>query len=344
MNRAVLLLILLILPCLNLLAHVRVLAIGISEYPESSGWNRLNADNDVRLMKTIFPNAEVLENREATRSGIESRLKDLAKNVARGDTVIIHFSGHGQQIITEKSGEEIDRVDEAIVPYDAAKCKSVNYKGDKHITDDVFGKEMEDIRKAAGPEGLVIALIDACHSDSMERGTERKGEIYRGTEEIFGAEEMSASAISKLSEAYHNQEQHSLEDTPGMGKAIYISACESDRRNYEVVVDNIGYGSLTYYFVKAYKEKGMGDLSTLLSAIYDGMKKDTVLQFHGQLPAIRNNIGWEAPMDRNPDIPEPDGRKNTPGNKLNPAAIAGMTAGALIIILTVLWMIGRKRK
>lgn len=111
MNRILLSILLYLFFSVCVHANVRVLSIGVSDYPETSGWNKLNAHNDVELMRSIFPDAILLENVSATRSGIEAQLKALALNAAIGDTVIIHFSGHGQQIITINSADEIDRVE-----------------------------------------------------------------------------------------------------------------------------------------------------------------------------------------------------------------------------------------
>lgn len=343
MNRILLSILLCLFSCVCS-ANVRVLSIGVSEYPETSGWNKLNAHNDVELMRSIFPNTILLENASATRSGIEVQLKALANNVAKGDTVIIHFSGHGQQIITTNSTDEIDGVDEAIVPYDAAKRKMSLYEGQNHLTDDTFGKAIDNIRKSVGPSGLVIAMIDACHSDSMDKGTENNGEIYRGTDEIFGSENMTGAEISKLKETYHNQEESSLNESPDMSDIIYMSACKSDQRNYEVIVDDIGYGSLTYYFVEAYKEKGLDNLNEFLSAIYSGMKSDKILQFHGQIPAIRNTIGWGRTPNIIPSIPEVRPISDTPKSYLTQTFMVSLIAVALIIIFIAICIMRMKKK
>ena len=305
MIRNYILFILLLLTHIYSSANVRVLSIGISEYPKSSGWNKLNAHNDVELMRNIFPDAILLENVSATRSGIETQLKALALNAAKGDTVIIHFSGHGQQIITTNSADEIDGVDEAIVPFDAAKRKTSSYNGQNHLTDDAFGKAIDYIRKSVGPSGLVIALIDACHSDSMDKGTDNHKEIFRGTDEIFGVEKMSEEKISSLRDSYHNQDDTSLKASTDMSNVVYLSACRSDQRNYEIVVGGNGYGSLTYYFCEEYKNNGISDLPVFLSAIYYGMENNQTLKFHGQVPSIRNTIGWEAPSKVVTPLPKP---------------------------------------
>lgn len=344
MNRIILSILLCLLSFVCNQANVRVLSIGVSDYPESSGWNTLNANNDVELIKELFPNTTILENSSATRSGIESQIKLLKSNTAKGDTVIIHFSGHGQQIIISNSNNEVDCVDEAIVPYDAAKRKTNSYYGQNHLTDDVFGRYIDEIRIAAGPSGLVIAVIDACHSDSMDKDADQSGDIYRGTDEIFGSESMSDNEISKLREAYHNQEETSLAKSSDMSDVIYLSACRSDQRNYEVVVGDKGYGSLTYYFCKAYTNKGIFDLPAFLTALYDGMKGDNTLQFHGQLPSIRNTIGWVAPTQVISTPLEPPTAPNESDDSYNQTVIWGIIAIAFTVIFIALWILRMKKK
>lgn len=344
MNRIILSILLCLYFCVCSYANVSVLSIGVSDYPEASGWNKLNSHNDVELMRRIFPNAILLENASSTRSGIEKQLKALADNSSKGDTVIIHFSGHGQQIITTNSTAEIDGVDEAIVPFDAAKRKTKSYNGQNHLTDDDFGNAIGNIRKVVGPSGLVIAIIDACHSDSMDKDTDQSGDIYRGTDEIFGSENMSDAEISSLRETYHNQEDNSLVKSSDMSNVIYLGACRSDQRNYEVVVSDKGYGSLTYYFCEVYKNKGITNLPAFLSAIYSGMENDKTLKFHGQVPFIRNTIGWNAPSKVIAPLPAtPNGPDETDGPS-NQTVIWVIIASASIVIFIALWITRKKKK
>lgn len=315
MKRFNVLLILMATLCIGVIANVRVLSICISEYPESSGWNKINAHNDVELIKSLFPNAVFLENSAASHSEIVRQLKELTKNVGIGDTVIIHFSGHGQQILTQYSAEEADGVDEAIVPYDAGKRKTPSYQGQNHLTDDAFGNIVDRLRKSVGSNGLIIAVIDACHSDSMDKDAGDSKEMYRGTDEIFGADNMSDEEIASLREVYHKQDMTPLTVSTEMGNVIYLSACRSDQRNYEIYADGKCYGSLTYYFCKSYKNTGLSDLPTFLSALYSGMNNDKTLKFHGQRPAIRNTIGWAAPAKVPIVIKVPQGNtESTEGN------------------------------
>lgn len=338
MKRLCLILILALFSYIGLLANVRVLSIGISEYPESSGWKKLNAHNDVLLIKAIFPSAISLEDNQATLYGIKDLLSNLSNTAAKGDTIIIHFSGHGQQILTSTSNDEIDGVDEAIIPYNAGKRKTTSYRGENHLTDNSFGIAIDRFRRTVGPKGLVIAVIDACHSDSMDKTADDDKEIYRGTDEIFGAENLRDEKIDSLREVYHNQDSSALVTLPDMSNVIYISACRSDQRNYEVVEDGKGYGSLTYYFSEAYRRVGLSDMMEFLTTIYSGMQNDKTLQFHGQVPSIRNTIGWEAPVKIIPLDPQPQSPPTTPeGNRITLWIWSLIVLIPLIIVIS-LWI------
>ena len=338
MKRLCLILILALFSYIGLLANVRVLSIGISEYPESSGWNKLNAHNDVLLIKAVFPSAISLEDNQATLYGIKDLLSNLSNTAAKGDTIIIHFSGHGQQILTSTSNDEIDGVDEAIIPYNAGKRMTTSYRGENHLTDNSFGIAIDRLRRTVGPQGLVIAVIDACHSDSMDKTADDAKEIYRGTDEIFGAENLPDEKIDSLREAYHNQDSSALATLPDMSNVIYISACRSDQRNYEVVEDGKGYGSLTYYFSEAYRRVGLLDMMEFLTTIYSGMQNDKTLQFHGQVPSIRNTIGWEAPVKIIPLEPQPQSPPTTPeGNRITLWIWSLIVLIPLIIVIS-LWI------
>lgn len=338
MKRSCLILILALFSYIGLIANVRVLSIGISEYPESSGWNKLNAHNDVLLIKAVFPSAVSLEDNQATLYRIKVLLSNLSNTAAQGDTIIIHFSGHGQQILTSTSNDEIDGVDEAIIPYNAGKRKTASYRGENHLTDNSFGVAIDRIRRTVGPKGLVIAVIDACHSDSMDKTADGAKEIYRGTDEIFGAENLPDEKIDSLREAYHNQDSSALATLPDMSNVIYISACRSDQRNYEVVEDGRGYGSLTYYFSEACRRVGLLDMMEFLTTIYSGMQNDKTLQFHGQVPSIRNTIGWEAPVKIIPLEPQPQSPPTTPeGNRIT-LWIWSLTVLIPLIIVISLWI------
>lgn len=87
-----------------------------------------------------------------TRKNILEGFKNLVRVSKPGDSVFIHFSGHGGRVI-DLNGDEDDGYDETLIP--------VDYKRAGHIVDD----EIYDILVRPMSKGvLVTALIDCCHS------------------------------------------------------------------------------------------------------------------------------------------------------------------------------------
>lgn len=327
--------------CFHISAKVKTLSICIGEYPPESGWNALGADNDARLIKEIFPNATIISNSNATHNVILKSLNDLTTQVAKGDTVIVHFSGHGQQILSANSKDEADLVDEALVPYDAVKRKSATYQGNAHITDDIFGKAIAELRKNAGDTGLVIAVIDACHSDSMDKGENSSNDTYRGTDEIFGAESLSQDSIESLRKLYYTKDESQVAQSEGMSDVIFISACDTHQRNYEIVNEDTSYGSLTYYFCNTVEKEGFANITEFLSTLYENMTSDKVMKFHGQKPVMRNTIGWSAPED---DSYLPLEQQSVSSNVNSENRYWWYVIGIVVILLLIIVVLCRKRK
>lgn len=153
------------------MAKKRALLIGISHYPQTPKsnpctWTNIHGCNDVRLLRGTLQKQgfriTTLTNAQATASHIRRALKRLCQQAAKGDMVVIHFSGHGQPF-EDLSGDEADGWDEAIVPYDAKKCYSRTYTGQCHIIDDELERYINSLRTTVGPRGFVYVVLDACH-------------------------------------------------------------------------------------------------------------------------------------------------------------------------------------
>lgn len=159
------------------MAKKRALLIGISHYPQTTRnnpctWTNIHGSNDVRLLRGTLQKQgfriTTLTNAQATASHIRRALKRLCQQAAKGNMVVIHFSGHGQPF-EDLSGDEADGWDEAIVPYDAKKCYSRTYTGRCHIIDDELERYINSLRTTVGPRGFVYVVLDACHMGGASR-------------------------------------------------------------------------------------------------------------------------------------------------------------------------------
>lgn len=145
------------------------LLIGIDTYKSPEVRQLRGAVNDIRLMREVLvgkfgvppANITMLENEQATHKAIVAAIKDhLIAKAKKGDVVVVHFSGHGSQM-TDSSGDEVDQLDETLVPYDSRT------EGIFDISDDEINgllKQLTDKTKN------VTFIFDSCHSGAASRG------------------------------------------------------------------------------------------------------------------------------------------------------------------------------
>jgi hypothetical protein len=87
-----------------------------------------------------------------THDNIITQMEWLIRNAKRDDSLFFYFTGHGVQV-EDKDGDEVDGLDEAILPMD--------FDGSNYILDD----RMHDILVKPLPQGTrLTAVFDCCHS------------------------------------------------------------------------------------------------------------------------------------------------------------------------------------
>lgn len=257
----------------------RALIIGIGDYPQETGWKKINGDKDIPLVEETLTangfqtaNIVTLCNRQATYSAIKKELESIISKSQQGDYIYIHFSGHGQQI-TDLNGDEEDGFDEAWITYDAqyayAKGK---YEGQNHLVDDQLNQYLHRLREKIGANGKIIVIADACHSGGGSRAEEEEDCVVRGTADAFI---IPNSQISKSNINYPVQ-------------WIFVSACNSNQNNYEYN----GNGSLTYILHSSLHElnkKTLSQLNDIIRKFY----KDPYKFRRTQTPLFEYPIGAE---------------------------------------------------
>lgn len=231
----------------------RAVIIGIGSYPAESGWSTIHGDNDVPLISGILTrkgfdskNIICLTNENATKKRIISGFNHLIAEAQSNDIIYIHFSTHGQQV-TDLDGDEVDGLDEAIIPFDARKAfmKGV-YEGKNHLIDDELNGYLSQIRRKIGKDGSLLVVIDACHSGDATRGnnTEVDTVFVRGTSDVFNLEKK----VSKPSQPKKKLDW------------IVFSATQPYQNNYEYKLNGAYFGSLSYAVQLA-----LSELSTKIS-------------------------------------------------------------------------------
>lgn len=227
------------------------LIIAVGDYPNKTGWSSISSVNDVPLIKQSLlhqgfkeENITTVINEQATKKGILTAIYTVKAKLKKGDILVIHYSGHGQQIFDD-NGDEIDDKDESIVPYDAYVKYTHFYKGENHIRDDELAKIIAGIRNKLGKNGQLLFLLDSCHSGSATRGGKT-----RGGEATFAPENWKPSKkeTPKGSDLVEDVKLNKND----AASFVMLSGASANELNYEYE----NHGSLSYCFNKAMSELG----------------------------------------------------------------------------------------
>lgn len=333
--RRLLILISLFFSVLRVTAVKRALLVGIGDYPNNSGWTFINADNDISLLKEKLSNDFIvysLKDSQATCHNIKSALSELILKSDVGDTILIHFSCHGQQMLT-KGKDEPDYLDEALIPYDAQIAASKKYHGENHLKDNELGDIISSLRKKLGRKGLVIITIDACFSDSMNKGVKKSSDvIYRGTADIFGENLISKDSLKNVLRRRKEIDTQNCMRLPNAANVVFFSACKSFQLNREVKINGKGYGSLSYAMASAFDKVKFGNLTSWLDCVYKTMREKAYFQ----TPKIRTTLNYQFPKSK---------VKTTPIQENNHDGFRHeILLGALVLTIIIGLLIWKKKK
>ncbi len=269
----------------------RALLIAIGNYnKEVTGWNPISSANDVPLVKDALvsqgfksENISVLVDEKAGYEAILQALDKLLADAQPNDVVLIHYSGHGQQI-TDDNNEEIDNFDEAMVPFDAhSRFQKGIYEGQKHIRDDEIGRRLTLLRQKVGVGGSVLLIMDSCHSGTASRGLAKT----RGTQETFN------TAPPKAGEAKAESGLFGLGDgaekqTP-MAPLVCFYGASAHELNYETKSsDGTGVGSLSLAFSDAFTN---AKPTQTYAELFDQIKIKMSVLAPRQTPQAEGNLG-----------------------------------------------------
>ncbi|MBE2246894.1 MAG: caspase family protein [Candidatus Competibacteraceae bacterium] len=239
--------------------HALIIAIG--DYDSSQGWNDISSANDVPLIKQSLigqgfkdENIAILQDKYATSKGIDIALDKLTQRVGPKDIVVIHYSGHGQQI-QDLNGDENDGYDEALVPYDAPLFAPDDYDFSRHYSDDKLGEKIFAIRQRAGRDGHVLVILDACHSGTATRGEGKR----RGSDVKCERKGYMPTAGKNDDDLMKEMGGNTRGQSTGLAKFVLISGSSAYEVNWECKDDNgKSVGSLTYSISKAFADLKSG--------------------------------------------------------------------------------------
>jgi uncharacterized caspase-like protein len=141
---------------------------GVSDYQSVN--NLTYCDDDALAMRDelmLHPewagaSVQVLIDSQASHSGIYGAILNVLDGaqppLGAGETFLFYFSGHGSQI-ADRSGEESDRYDEAICPWDAQGGNPGTF-----ISDDTLALWLAPVVDTGAH---VIVIVDSCFGGGM---------------------------------------------------------------------------------------------------------------------------------------------------------------------------------
>lgn len=265
------------------------LIVAVADYPAEGGWKPISSLNDVDLIRDALlkqgfneNDIKVITNSEAKKADIVNELGVLTKKVKKGDVVVVHFSGHGQQIADNQAKDEIDGYDESIIPFDANLYYSSTYNGENHLRDDEITVLLDGIREKLGEEGDILVILDSCHSGTATRGLAPS----RGTSVKF---EEPGYVPPKTENQEISTEIDRSTNTNVLASMVVISGASQEELNYEYLDKNshIRYGSLSFAISKALAE---AKPETTYAALFDKIKVEMSMIAPKQSPQIEGDV------------------------------------------------------
>ncbi|MDO8365495.1 MAG: caspase family protein [Saprospiraceae bacterium] len=291
------LLLVLLLVVAGSIAHAQTsrkiaLLIAVGDYPEHSGWQKINSSNDAALVREVLlrqgfkeRDITIIKEAEATRKGILRAIQKYLVDAARpGDVLYFQFSGHGQQV-ADDNGDEIDGFDEAIVPFDSPmRYGEGGNRGQYLIRDEELGKLFSQARKRIGPKGNLLVILDSCHSGTGTRGMA----TARGTDRIMADSSYIAQHI------HHESENGMLPTENGSDLAPMVAffGSSASQLNFETRDERgVSMGSLTYALCK---KLGQASASTTYRGLFDQIRMEMARIASRQQPQVEGTLDQQV--------------------------------------------------
>lgn len=321
------------------------LLIGINDYDGDRFQPLMGALNDVQLMKDVLvkrfsfkpENIRMLTNQEATHTGIQKAIQELARNISPGDFVYIHYSGHGSYTC-DLNGDE-DKTwakDSTWVSYGARKgqgkddsekpCSSVvaeiengtlmASRGQSRVSIDEYDVLDDEINiwlaKLCAKTEHVVFVSDSCHSGTVTRGGDALA--TRGV---------------PIDTRAHPMGTIDLPDAEMKG--VRVTACRDEEKAREYKEDGKVYGLFTWFFAKALDMADPGESwDTILQ------RAGTMVEVYGggsQHPRIEGDRDREvfgaSFAKRQPTIPVSYVSHDGKSAKIEAGSLVGVTRGSV---------------
>jgi hypothetical protein len=268
--------------CIADVARVRKFITGVYGFPDTP---------DSML---ILTDDQRDRNKLPTKANIIAACRWLTEGARPGDSLFMHFSGHGGQAI-DTDGDEVDGYDETILP--------VDYKIAGQIVDD----DLNTILVRPLPPGVKLSvLFDSCHSGTaldLPYIYNVNGQIERpmapGGGHIGGADILGMGISLLLGGDVKiprrnkvHQAQIKTEMTKGSAAdVVMFSSCRDDQTSADASISGIGStGAMSFAFIEVLSKNKVLTYRELLFRV-----REVLRARFSQVPQLSSS----HPMDMN---------------------------------------------
>lgn len=216
----------------------KALCIGINDYPgtqnDLSGCVNDATDWAAALTTRGFTVTQLID-AQATKAAMVAGIGGLVSGAAKGDTLVITYSGHGTWV-PDLNGDEPDCRDEGLCPWDIGAGKV--------LLDDELAPLLAN--RAAGVRVLLIS--DSCHSGSVTRGDNADLDAgmprarFLPPEVWMKAEDLPAPRAARLP---------AVGGLTRSGGDLLLAGCTDTQFSWDTRFKGRPNGAFTYYALKA---------------------------------------------------------------------------------------------
>lgn len=205
------------------------LCIGINNYPGTSN-DLSGCVNDAKdwaaELKARGFDATLMLDAQATKQAMSEGMRAVIGKAKYGDAVVITYSGHGTWEVDE-DGDEPDRRDEALCPYDMAAGPLL----DDELFD-IFGERERGVR--------LIMISDSCHSGTVAKFFREEAEPRKVKFLAPGEYEKNKARLGRM---------RLIERAPARGRArggaLLLAGCQDTEYSYDASFQGRPNGAFT---------------------------------------------------------------------------------------------------
>jgi metacaspase-1 len=247
--------------CINDVKNIKQFVVSNFNFPTDSDHMRTLVDDDPTNMPT--------------RANILSSMKWLVQNAKSGDSLFLHYSGHGGSQKDTNSDEE-DGMDETLIPVDYEKTGII-------VDNDLF-----DILVANLPKGVrLTCIMDCCHSgsildlpytyglDSNNNITEKdnrkaliQAAIKAGMLFVQGNKKAALmTGVQAIALHFKNRKNNNNSNGGGsddkdvtvknvVADIIQFSGCRDNQTSADATIGGEATGAMSWSFIEAFSQNG----------------------------------------------------------------------------------------